>query len=181
MAKFFEKYLLLGPLLLSIGLCWHQDAGCQTGKWCATLMLWAMVVMTNQSMASHVVQCRHLLISFFFLLGWCQVADVLSGCWDAQHLLWGMTLAVSFLMGRRLNARYIQKNAFVLTILTLVSLALPYTGLQYPVSIQLFDNPAGEAAALVMGWTCALPWLADACKRWRRTIGKWETFRYHSN
>lgn len=152
MAKHITRHLLWLPLFMSIGMCWHLNADCQMGKWCAALMLWVMAVMTNKMVANHTVHCRHQLISILVLLGWCQVADILSECWSAWHLLWGMTLVLSFIMGHRLNALYIQKMAFVLTLLILISLVLPYTGWALPISIQLFDNPAGEAAALVMGW-----------------------------
>lgn len=171
MAKFFTKHLLLVPLFLSIGLCWHLNADCQTGKWCAALVLWGMVVVVNRMVADHFVRCSHLFISIFVLLAWCQVVDVLSECWGASHLLWSATLAISFTMGHSLNTRYIQISAFVLTFLIFISLACPYTGGQLPVSIQLFDNSAGEAAALVMGWICALPWLADLCRHPRTKKG----------
>ena len=165
MTKCTTRHLLWVPLFMSIGMCWHLNADCQMGKWCAALVLWVMAVMTNKMVANHFVQYRPLFISIFVFLGWCQVADVLSDSWSASHLLWGMTLALSFIMGHRLNALYFQKTAFVLTLLILISLAWPYTRWTLPISIQLFDNPAGEAAALVMGWICALPWLAGVCKR----------------
>lgn len=171
MAKHITRHLLWVPLFMSIGMCWHLNADCQMGKWCAALMLWVMAVMTNKMVASHFVQYRCLFISIFVLLGWCQVADVLSDSWRVSHLLWAMTLALSFIMGHRLNALYFQKTAFILTLLILISLVLPYTGWSLPISVQLFDNPAGEAAALVMGWICALPWLAGVCKRTRTKRG----------
>ena len=150
--------ILAAAMALSIGWCPLLSENCQWGKWMASILIMGICLC---------MKGKHWRWSTMALLAtwaWCQTADATAGCWKAQHAAWGMACIAIFHATQGIHPKKWCRFVCISTCALATLLALRLCGMHFPWSIQLFNNPAGEAAALALGWSCCLPLLLPMAK-----------------
>ena len=141
-------------LLASMGLCWHEHWDCLQGKWiaCTIVLCGAFIVLLK----GRVQKDKFLYLLFATLIG-CQISDILANSISIANLLWGLALLSFVSLCKEITNKSWLFIVAICNLLILTMSILQYAIVSIPFSLQILDNPAGNASALVMGICCILP------------------------
>lgn len=157
LSKHLYTIFILLILLASIGICWHQEFECQQGK-CYAISI-TFICYLLHSLTTNKNKWGKPLLLFTPILAWCQFVNIYRNCWNNRLLLW----SISLLLFLRICCNITKKQWHLVVIFYTTCIILTYIfshiNIFMPFSLQIFDNPAGLAASLVLGWVCFIPYL----------------------
>ena len=123
---------------------------CYVGKWYAVLAIFLGLIIKDTQFS--LKSCSPILL----VILWCQIADIYSKCWSIDKFMWHVSLGVFMFQCKGVSIEYWSKLVGVVSGVIFLVGIFSY-GHNSFFFLQIFDNPAGEAAALGVGWSCALP------------------------
>lgn len=154
--QLYTTFILL-ILLASVGICWHQEGECQQGKWYAVAITFICYLL--HSLTTNKDNWEKALLLFIPVLIWCQLVDMYRNCWNIRQLLWGITLLLFLHLCCKITKEQWHFVVIFYTTCIIVAYIFSYVKIFMPFSLQIFDNPAGLAISLVLGWVCFIPYL----------------------
>lgn len=150
----FLSASVMATLLFSMGLCWQSNLDCQYGKWlaCAIVFFATFIALLVSKIQEN--KCLYFLIPI--LIG-CLISDVIASSDCFSNLTWGLALLFFIILCQGITSKVWIGIVMICNLIVLVLFILQTIGVYIPFQLQLFDNPAGIASALVMGACCILP------------------------
>ena len=158
--------ITIAALLLSMGLCIQMNEECQVGKWCAVAWIWGCCCLL--AYRGHMGEAVKRLLPCIPMLVWSMVVDIHWHCLSLSRMVWWLTLMAFYMTAGTLSPHWWQKMVVGMTVFLSALWGITmYRPLPH-FTLQLFNNPAGIAAAWVMGWTSTLPWMRRLKQRYRK-------------
>lgn len=150
----FLSVSVMATILSSMGLCWQSNLDCQYGKWlaCAIVFFSTFIALFGDKINEN--KCLCFLI--FILIG-CLISDIHANSVSLSNLTWGFALLSFFVLCQGITSKGWIGIVITCNLIVLALIILQAIGVYMPFQLQLFDNPAGKASALVMGVCCILP------------------------
>lgn len=168
-AKYIVPLLVLFILIASMGWCWQMNDVCQQGKWWASALVYlafAYSVIKNEKKLSW--QLFFTLLAIIISL---QIIDAYNKSWNYTHALSWVSLLLFFYVVKNLSYSTYSVVVGASSLVVLLAFACPYIGINVSCSLQLFDNPAGAAAAVVLSWSSVLPKIIES-QAIKRNMGR---------
>ncbi len=148
-------------MLLCTGFCWQLTENCQQGKWWAAACVFASVLLGKSKLQIGAVE-----IAMITLLTWVLCNDIAHHYYSVvKTTVWGTCCILFYITSKQIPERIWFGTAALITITLHLFTTLIRLGIKLPFTLQIFNNAAGEASVLSLGWVLSLPLVAKAFLR----------------
>lgn len=152
--KYLTQVLISLVLLSSLGICWQKNYDCQQGQYYASIFAFILLFI---SIVRYKIINWGTICTFFPIIIWCQIVNMLLLCWNLESIQWHISLLIFFIIGQNLHFNLVFKCIGTTCLFVLTIYVLSSFGIIMPFTLQVLDNPAGLAVVTVLGWSCFLP------------------------